>query len=67
MSVCVVVIVLTSTFRCPEVGLEFFTFRCPEVRFDFSFLGVQRLNWNLTFRCPEVGLEFSLLGVQRLD
>ena len=23
MSVCVVVVVLTSTFRCPEVGLDF--------------------------------------------
>ena len=66
MSVCVVV-VLTSTFRCPEVGL------------DFSLLGVQRLDQNFhfevsrgwirifIFRCPEVGLEFSLLGVQRFD
>ena len=55
MSVCVVVVVLTSSLRCPEVGL------------DFSLLGVQRLDQNFHFECPEVGLEFPLLGVQRLD
>jgi hypothetical protein len=54
VSVCVVV-VLTSTFRCPEAGL------------DFSLLGVQRLDQNFHFECPEVVLEFPLLGVQRLD
>ena len=67
MSVCVVVVVLTSTFGCPEVGLDFSLLRCPEVRLDFSFVGVQRLVRIFTFRCPEVGLEFSFLGVQRLD
>ena len=70
MSVCVVVVVvvvLTSGFRSPEVGLE------------FSLLGVQRFDQNFhfevstgwisffTFRCSEVGFEFSFLGVQRLD
>ena len=40
VSVCVGV-VLISTFRCPEVGIQIFTFRCPEVGFDFSFLGVR--------------------------
>ena len=58
MLVCVVVLI--STFRCPEVGL------------DFSFSGVQRLDYNFHFLvsrgwiriftvwCAEVGLEFSL-------
>ena len=62
-----VVVVLTSSLRRPEVGL------------DFLLLGVQRLDQNFhlevsrgwvrisIFRCPEVGLDFSLLGVQRLD
>ena len=57
MSVCVVV-VLTSTFRCPEVGFEFLLLGVL-VGLNFSFLGVQRLDYNLGFRCPEVGSEFS--------
>ena len=44
VSVCEVVVVLTSIFRCPEVGLDFSLLRCPEVRSDFSFVGVQRLD-----------------------
>ena len=38
------VVVLTSTFGCPEVGLDFSFLRCPEVRLYLSFVGVQRLD-----------------------
>ena len=37
MSVCVVLVGLTSSLGCPEVGL------------DFSLLGVQKLDWNFHF------------------
>ena len=45
---------LVSTFRCPEVGLDFFQVSRGWIRM-------------FAFRCPEVGLDFSLLGVQGLD
>jgi len=56
VSVCVVVVVvLTSTFGCPEVGL------------DFSLLVSRGWIRFLIFRGPDVGLEFVFLAVQRLD
>ena len=58
MSVCVVVVVLTLTFRCPEVGLDFSLLGVQRSDYNFSLLGFQRLDYN--FMCPEVGFEFSL-------
>ena len=64
VSVCVCV-VLTSTLRCPVVGIQMFTFRHPGVGLDFSLVGVQKLESN--FHCQvskEVGFDCSFLGVR---